>query len=121
MSTKAKADHEVLLTWRKDTGVLLHSPKNMKLGQTVHYHSKRGKVEIYFHNGSPFLNRNGSKKKEVDGNDPPLELKVIGKFKAQCFIRTPKGVVHGYEKTPKGTPLGGGDVIVKGAGTVPQG
>ena len=76
MSTKAKADHECLLTWRPVTGVLLHSPKKeMKLGETVHYHSKRGKVEIYFRR-SPF----GSKKKEVDGNDPPLKLKVTGDF-----------------------------------------
>jgi hypothetical protein len=120
MSARAKADHECLLTWRAVTGVLLHSPKEMKLGKTVHYHSKRGEVEIYFDNGSPFVNHNGSKKKEVDGNDPPLELKVPGTFKARCYITTPEGVKLSYLEIlprgitlPRGTSLGGGNVIVR--------
>src|SRR5260370_3244478 len=115
MSNIAKADHEILLTWRKETGVVLHPPKRMKLGETVHYHSKRGEVEIYFRR-SPFLNHNGSKKKEVDGNDPPLELKVSGKFRARCYITTPKGVKLEHLKgklLPHDIPFGGGDMIVK--------
>jgi hypothetical protein len=117
MSNIAKANHEILLTWREATGVVLHPPKKMKLGETVHYHSKRGEVEIYFRdNGSPFLNHNGSKKKEVDGNDPPLELKVSGSFKARCYITTPKGVKLEYLKgiLPRGISPGGGDMIVRG-------
>ena len=115
MSAIARADHECLLTWRAVTGVLLHSPKEMKLGKTVHYHSKRGEVEIYFRR-SPF----GGKKKEVDGNDPPLKLKVKGTFKARCYITTPDGRILRYlNKLPPGTilphgaSLGGGNVIVK--------
>ncbi len=114
MSAIAKADHECLLTWRAVTGVLLHSPKEMKLGETVHYHSKRGKVEIRF-GRSPF----GGNKKKVTDQEPPLELKVIGTFKARCTITTPEGRVLRYlNKLPNGTYSssyipGGGNVIVK--------
>ena len=116
MSTKAKADHEILLTWREATGVVLHAPKNMKIGETVHCHSKRGKAEIYFRR-SPF----GSKKKEVDSNDPPLKLKVVGDFKARCYITTPKGklVYLKGKSLPNGVPLGGGNVIVKAQSVIP--
>jgi hypothetical protein len=108
MSTKAKADHEILLTWREATGVLLHPPKEMKLGETVHYHSKRGEVEVYFRNRSPF----GSTKKEVDGNDPPLKLKVRGDFKARCYITTPKGVKLTYKDGIDRLTSGGGNMHV---------
>ena len=115
MSNIAKADHECLLTWRAVTGVLLHSPKEMKLGKTVHYHSKRGEVEIYFRR-SPF----GSKKKEVTDQEPPLKLKVKGTFKARCYITTPDGRKLSYLKKippgiilPRGTSPGGGNVIVR--------
>lgn len=113
MSAIAKADHECLLTWRAVTGVLLHSPKEMNLGETVHYHSKRGKVEIHFDNGSPF----GSKKKKVTDQEPPLELRVSGTFKALCTITTPEGRTLSYLKNgtigPNYIP-GGGNVIVRG-------
>jgi hypothetical protein len=106
MSTIAKADHEILLTWREATGVVLHAPKNMKRGETVHCYSKRGEAQIeFFDNGSPF----GSKKTKITSKEPPLELKAQGDFKARCYIATPKRQFI-YKRTVNGG--GGGNMHV---------
>ena len=102
MSNIAKADHEILLTWREATGVLLHSPKEMRLGKTVHYSSPDGEVTIEFRDDnnspslSPFLNPNGSEKIEISSNEPPIMLSKTGQFVCHCFITTPNGEKFGW-------------------------
>ena len=103
-------------------------PSPVNLGETVicRADDDEGEVEIYFNvNGSPFRNQNGSLKKEIDSNDPPLKLKVIGDFSARCYITTPKGKLEYLkpkkgEKLPLGVIPGGGNVIVKGQSTAPS-
>lgn len=92
-----KADHEILVMLQQG-GPVPNIPAIMKHGETVHYKSDDGKVEIEFHkNGSPFLNLDGSEKKEVTSDEPPIELKKKGDFTCTCFITTPDGKKIGWD------------------------
>jgi hypothetical protein len=91
-----KADHEILVTL-KDKEVVPHMPHFMKLGETVHYKSKDGKVTIEFvDNGSPYEYLNGREKKKVTSKEPPLKLKKKGIFTGRCYIKTPEGEEYGW-------------------------
>jgi hypothetical protein len=86
--------------------VVPHMPSTfLKLGKTVHYKSKDGKVEIEFPNGSPYLNTDGSPKTEVYSYEPPIELKVKGNFVGRCSITTPDGVKHGWPDSSSNTAV----------------
>jgi hypothetical protein len=107
----AKADHEIPVTLRKNNPVP-KVPKNMKIGETVHFKSNNGEVvTIKFHaHQSPFLNRNGNEKLKITSKEKPIKLSKKGKFSFDCLL-TPDGAIN-----PKDVPdfYPGGDMDVKG-------
>jgi hypothetical protein len=110
----AKADYEILVELLHRDDVVPHIPDPLDFGKTVHYktNSRTGQnadlVEIEFHNGSPYLNLDGSPKMTVTSQDLPLQLEVKGIFFARCYI-THNGVRYGWSLAYPGA--GGNHVV----------
>lgn len=110
---KTPIAHKILVSLDKENNVVLHAPNNLELGDTAHFHTHTvgGLVEIYLDvNGSPFLNDDGTENKEVDSNDPPLELKARGTFTVRCYITVGK---FKYSYNTNGPGSGGGNMVVR--------
>ena len=110
----ARADYEIRIDLLHGDDVVPHIPDPLDFGKTVHYktNSHTGQnadlVEIEFHNGSPYLNPDGSPKMTVTSQDLPLQLEGKGIFFARCYI-THNGVRYGWGLTYPGA--GGNHVV----------
>jgi hypothetical protein len=106
----ARADYEIHIDLLHGDDVVPHIPRILKLGKTVHYTSSAGVVEIEFTNGSPYLNPDGSPKREVYSYEPPIELRVGGTFMGLCYITAPDGVRYPAVSSNY-SPVGGNHVV----------
>ena len=107
----AKADHEILVTLRNHQPVP-KVPKNMEVGQTVHFKSNNGEVvTITFQpHHSPFLNSNGNEKLKITSKEKPIKLSKKGKFSFDCLLTPPKGAINPNIYPPTSYPGGNMDV-----------
>jgi hypothetical protein len=115
----AKAHHEIhakLVTDKDGQHAVPDIPKNMEVGDTVHYSSPDGEVRIEFfgHKNlpplSPFLEPNGSVKTVITSKEPPIKLSEKGEFFCHCFITPPGKDPIGWRSND---PLSGGNHEVR--------